>query len=512
MSDGEQAAASEEAKSDTATTTQEASFLDQLIDETNSEDRARVTSWLDSIVQDAEKGTFRIEKKTLAAIDERVREIDEQLSREVSKVLHAEKFQKLEGSWRGLQQLVENSLLGSDLRIQVMDIAKDEFLDDMGSSDFQRTILYKKFYTERYNQLGGIPVGTIVGDFEFSHAAVDVKALATMAKVCAVSHAPFLTSPAPKMFGIPDGKGWEVLESMDDTAIENRFLNPSDVEMTDWRAFREMDDSRYVSMCMPRAMARLPYGQSDCEQQVAGFNYQELPLGEDGKPQQTEGDRYCWMNAAYCMAQCMSDAFAYYGWAVGIRGLESGGKVEGLPIHYFTSEHSDTRVQCPTEVPLPMNKDAILGKVGFLPLLYELNTNHAVFIGGQTVHKPKQFSSGAAGDAATANANLSARLPYIMAVSRAAHSIQPMLRNKLGQSKEASEVEQELSDFFNNNFVTESKGERAKAEKPFSFAEIKVVEDVTNPGVYNVAVQLRPHFQVEEINMSMSLVANSSEG
>jgi type VI secretion system protein ImpC len=496
------------------TTTQEVSFLDQLVDATGGgSSREETKSWIEKLIIDAGKGQFRIEKKTLGAIDDRIRELDERLSVEVSKVLHHSKFQKLEGSWRGLQRMVENSLLGSDLRIQVMDIAKDELLEDMTSSNFQSTILYDKIYTQRYNMLGGVPIGVIVGDFEFSHAAVDVKGLATMAKVCAVSHAPFLTSPSPKMFGIPEDKGWEVLDNLDDTAIENRFLNPSVVEMTDWRAFREMEDSRYVAMCMPRAMARLPYGNSDCEQAVQSFSYQEFPLGDDGNPMQTEVDKYCWMNAAYTMGQCMSDAFAYYGWAVGIRGLESGGKVEGLPIHYFTSEHSDTRVQCPTEVPLPMSKDAILGKVGFLPLLHEQNTNHAVFIGGQTVHKPKQYDDSAAGNAATANENLSARLPYIMAVSRAAHALQPMLRIQLGKSKEADEIEDYIHTWFVNNFVLDQDkaSEEAKARKPFRFAEIKVVEDPTDPGVYNVKAQLRPHFQVEEINVSMSLVASRNE-
>ena len=508
MSDGEQTNQPEAAQE---VTTQQESFLNQLVEATGSSNREQTENWLSNIINDAEKGTFRIEKKTLQAIDQRISEIDEVLSREISKVLHSEKFQRLEGSWRGLQRLVESSLLGSDLRIQVMNIAKDEFLDDLGAADFQRTELYKKIYTQRYNQLGGVPLGTIIGDFEFSHAALDVKALATMAKVCAVSHSPFVTSPSPKMFGIPDGQGWEKLDDMDDTYIENRFLNPSTIEMTDWRAFREMEDSRYVSMCMPKAMARLPYGQSDCEQPVSSFDYQEFPLGEDGKPQQTETDKYCWTNAAYAMAQCMSDAFAYYGWAVGIRGLESGGKVEGLPIHYFTSDDSDTRVQCPTQVPLPMSKDAILGKVGFMPLLYELNTNHAVFMGGQTVHKPKEYDDSAAGNAATANENLSARLPYIMAVSRAAHAIQPMLRIQIGKSKEAKEIESYIHNWFVNNYVLDQDGasEEAKARKPFRMAEIKVTEDPTDPGVYNVQTRLRPHFQVEEINMSMSLVAKN---
>jgi len=508
MSDQEQESTNAAAESAAPAT----NFLYDLVEATGSTDTKKAGDWLQRIVSDAEKGSFKIDKKTLQAIDERIAQIDEQLSTAVNKVLHHDKFQKLEGSWRGLHQLVSKSILGSDLRVQVFDISKDELMDDITSSDFQRTMLYEKIYTKRYNTLGGIPLGTIVGDFEFSHAATDVKTLTGMAQICAASHAPFLTSPSPKMFGIPEGKGWDSLSNLDDTSLENRFLNPSVVEMTDWRAFREMEDSRYVSMCMPRAMARLPYGKSDCEQEIKSFSYQEFNLGADGIPTQTESDKYCWMNAAYSMGLCMSNAFRDYGWSVAIRGLESGGKVEGLPIHYFTSEHSDTRVQCPTELPLPMSKDAILGKVGFLPLLYELNSNHAVFLGGQTVHKPKTYDDSEAGRGATANENLSARLPYIMAVSRAAHALQPMLRIQIGKSKEAEDIQKYLHNWFVNNYVTNSKAEETKAKKPFAHAEIKVTEDETDPGVYNVRAWLRPHFQVEELNVGMSLVASRKDG
>ena len=252
--------APENAEATTQTTTNEVSQIDQILAATGNKDREQVKTWIQSLITDTEEDKFRIERKTLDAIDKRVKELDEQLSLEVAKVLHHPKFQKLEGSWRGLKSLVDDSLLGSDLRIQVFDLSKDELCDDMEAPSFQSTVLYDKIYTRRYNTLGGIPIGTIVGDFEFSNAARDVKTLSIMSEICAVSHAPFLTSPSPKLFGIPEGKGWEVLEDLDDTAIENRFLNVGVVEMTEWRAFREKPDSRYVSMCMPKALARLPYG------------------------------------------------------------------------------------------------------------------------------------------------------------------------------------------------------------------------------------------------------------
>lgn len=489
----------------------EESLVFELLEATGKADSAKTNDWLRDLVNDADKGSLKLEKKTLQAIDERISEIDRALSDYTNRVMHHEKFQKLEGSWRGLSQLVTSSNLGSDLRVQVMDISKDELVDDITSSSFQRTELYDKIYTQRYNILGGIPLGSIVGDFEFSHASTDVKTLTGMAQICAVSHCPFLTSPSPKLFGFPEESGWSKLSNLDDVSIDNRFDNPSVVEMTDWRAFREMEDSRYVSMCLPRVMARLPYGQGDCEQGIKSFTFQEFPLGSDGLPTQTETDKYCWTNAAYSMATCMSHAYTDHGWAVNIRGLESGGKVEGLPIHYFTSKHSDTRVQCPTEVPIPMSKEKQLGNVGFLPLVFELNSAHAVFLGGQTVHKPKEYDDSPAGRGATANSNLSARLPYIMAVSRAAHALQPMLRAQIGQSKEADQIELFLHNWFVNNYVTDSKAEETKAAKPFSSADIKVEEDERNPGVYNVKVNLRPHFQVEEINVGMSLVASKGE-
>ena len=491
------------------------SFLNQVLDSTGleKEGREEAKNWLSRIVNEADRKTLRPSQKILNSIDDRILELDRELSLVVNKVMHNEKFQKLEGSWRGLYYLVSKSILGSDLRIQCMDITKDEIIDEADNPSFQKAELYRKVYTRKYNTLGGVPLGTIIGDYEWSHSASDVKGMTLMAQICASSHAPFITSPAAKMFGIPKGKSWEHLENLSRQYIEDRFLSPDVAEMIDYRAFREMEDSRYVSMCLPRVMARLPYGKSDCEQQIKSFGYQEFELGKDGKPIQTEAHKYCWMNASYTMGLCMSNAFRYYGWAVSIRGLESGGMVEDLPIHYFTSKHSDTRVQCPSEVPLPMSQDALLGKVGFLPLIYELNSNHAVFLGGQTVHVPKKYDDSAAGRSASANENLSARLPYIMAVSRVAHALQPMLRIQIGKSKEANEIEDFLNRWFVNNYVLDQDGatEESKARKPFRSAQIKVTEDETDPGVYNVRAWLRPHFQVEEINVGLSLVAKRKD-
>jgi type VI secretion system protein ImpC len=273
-----------------------------------------------------------------------------------------------------------------------------------------------------------------------------------------------------------------------------------------------MEDSRYVTMCLPRVLARQAYGYSHTEVAAKNFSFQEFQLDKDGIPVQTNKDHYCWMSAAFALAGCMSEATFNHGWAVAIRGVESGGKVDNLPLHLVKGDGAGKKLQCPTEVSLTMSKDSILAKAGFMPLIFEQNTNHAAFIGAQTVNKPKQYTDDAAGKRASASANLSARLPYMMAVSKAAHVMQKMLRYQLGKSKEADEIESYLQTWFINNFVTESKNEEAKASKPFAKAEISVTADEANPGVYNVSCNLRPHYQVEEVNVGMSLVARSKDG
>ncbi len=501
-----------QAEVETKTQVAETSLLESLISASGREGEQQkdISSWIGTILQADSK--VALGKRLLQAMRQRVAEIDEELSKLVNQVMHHEKFRRLEGSWRGLHYLVNRTETGPYLRIQVLDITKDELIDD-AEEGFQQAKLFKKIYTDRYNTHGGIPLAAIVGDYDWTHGASDLKGLTLMANIGAAAHCPFVTAPSPRLLGFPKGAGWDHLKKVSEKAIDDWVNAPDNVEMTAFRSFRESEDSRFVAMCMPRVIARLPYGNSDCEQKATGFDYQELEMGEDGQPLQTQTDSYCWFNAAYAMGASMTNAFFNYGWAAAIRGVESGGLVEDLPIHYYRSQHQDIRVQCPTEIPLSMSYDAIMAKVGLLPLIYELNSDRAVFFGGQTVQKPMQYSKSEKGNAATANAALSARLPYMMAVSRVVHSMQPMLRQMIGSNKEAVDVDRVLNNWLMSNYVLDQDGasEAARAEKPFRAASVEVRADERDPGVYHVAVHLRPHFQLEEVNVGISLVARKPE-
>lgn len=476
-------------------------FYDELLQVTSKNyEESKVKAWKDLVLESlADKArSTKIIQEITAEIDR----IDQVLSEEVNRILHHPKFQKLEGTWRGLHYLVKNSITGSDLRINCFNFSKDELIDEAQEVDkFQNSELFKKIYLHRYATPGGTPFSAIVGDYAFSHGAQDVQAVALMAQIASAAHAPFLTTPDPKMFDIDD---WNKLKDLSDEAVDLRFEDESIKEMTAWRSFRKSENSRYVVMTMPRVLSRLPYGKGDCETQIRKFNYQELPIGKDGKPLESTPDKYTWMSSAYALATRMTNAFREYGWAVAIRGPESGGKVENLPIHFFTSKRGDTQIQCPTEVPLDMHKEGILGRVGFMPLAYHVNTDYAAFFGAQTTRRPTKYDD----PDANSSENLHSRLPYIMAISRVAHLMNVMARNMIGQNKEREEIERHL-DRWLKQFVllNDSAGEEAKAQKPFREASVSVEADPDDPGVYYVKAQLRPHFQIEALNTTLSLVA-----
>ncbi len=483
----------------------EDSFISELFEATKKNyEEDQVKKWKDLVVDSiAENATSN---KIIQEITAEIERIDAVLTEEVNRIMHHPKFQKLEGTWRGLSYLVANSITGPDLRINCFNLDKEELIDEARKTNkFQKSELFKKIYLNRYAMPGGTPYSAVVGDYSWSHAADDVTAVSLMAQICSAAHAPFLTSPSTDMFGISD---WSDLKDISDEAVALRFDDESIKEMTAWRSFRKSENSRYVTMTMPRVLARLPYGKGDSEMTVSKFDYQELEIGDDGMPLETEPGNYCWMNSAFTLATRMTNAFRDHGWAVNIRGPEAGGKVENLPVHVFKSKKGDTDVQCPTESPIDMHKEGALGRAGFMPLAYHVNTDYAAFFGAQTTHKPTVY------DDADANAseNLHSRLSYIMAISRVAHLMNVMARNMIGQSKEREEVEKHLDRWLKQFVLLGGGSEEAKAEKPFAEASVQVKEDEDDPGVYFVKAQLRPHFQVEALQTSLSLVAKVKDG
>ncbi|MCP5208611.1 MAG: type VI secretion system contractile sheath large subunit [Hahellaceae bacterium] len=479
----------------TETEEQTMSLLDQAISATKQTEPDMTRDLISNLAQQVMDGTLTWDRNLTVTIDRAVSKIDQLISAQLAEIMHAEKFQKLEGSWRGLHHLVMNSETSATLKIRMLNISKRELFKDLDKAvEFDQSQIFKKVYEAEYGTAGGEPYGTLIGDYEFSNHPEDIDLLNNMAGVAASGFCPFITAAGSTMFGFED-----FTELSNPRDIEKIFESQ---EYIKWRSFRESEDSRFVTMVMPRVLSRLPYGEAS--KPVEEFRYEEFPLDETGRPVTVDHDNYAWMNAAYVMGTTMTKAFAENSWCTAIRGAEGGGKVEGLPTHLFKSDDGDLDQKCPAEVGITERREAELSKMGFLPLCHYKNTDYAVFFGAQTAQKPKKYDA----PDATANAAISARLPYIMATSRIAHYLKVMARDKIGSFMEAQDAERWLNrwiaGYTNGN---PDASPEMKAKFPLAEAKIQVKENPGAPGSYSAIAHLRPWLQMEELTASLRMVA-----
>ena len=488
--------AKKEQQAQEAEVQEEVSFLEQAISATKQTSRNETEELLKTLTNEAMDGTVKWDKNLTVTINNAIAEIDRVMSTQLSAIMQNAKFQKLEGSWRGLNHLLSNSETSTDLKIRMLNISKKELTKDLEKAvEFDQSQIFKKIYESEFGTAGGEPYAALIGDYEFSAHPDDLDMLTSMSNVAAAGFCPFISAADPKMFGFDSFT--ELSKPRD---LEKIF---DSAEYTKWRSFRDSEDSRFVTLTMPRVLARLPYGQDT--KPVEAFNFEEASLDSAGRQLESGHDDYCWMNAAYAMGTTLTQSYAEYGWCTSIRGAEGGGKVEGLPSHTFVSDDGDTDQKCPTEIGITDRREAELSKLGFLPLCHYKNTDYAVFFGAQTAQKPKKFDD----PAATANAEISARLPYIMATSRIAHFLKIMARDKIGSFMEASDAEEWLNRWI-AGYVNASPGASAemKARFPLAEANIEVKEVPGQPGVYSAVAWMRPWLQMEELSASMRMVAN----
>ena len=481
-----------------ATTTDAAGagLLDQMLVNTkprNDDEKARNAKFIETVIQSAltaAPGSV-VSGDIERTIQAWKAEIDKKLSAALNEVIHHPEFQKLEGTWRGLNYLVRESETSATLKLRVLNVSKKTLAKDFErATEFDQSTLFKKVYEAEYGTLGGNPYGMIVGDYEFDgKSAADVGVLQSLSGVCASAHAPFIAAAGSQMFDIDD---YERLNEPRD--LEKIF---SAVDYTAWRSFRASEDSRYVALTLPRVLGRLPYGSGLTDKPVEEFNFEE---GIDG----SEHSKYLWMNSAWALAARMTAAFANDGWFMRTRGVEGGGQVENLPLHVFTQAGGKT-AKCPTEVLIPDRREAELSHLGFLPLLHYKDSDKAVFLGSQTTQKPKDYFDASA----KANAELSTKLNYMLCVSRFAHYLKAMARDKVGSFAEREEMETWLNNWINNYTLPnpEDAGPTMKARCPLKEAKIEVTSVKGKPGWYQAVAHLRPHFQLEGLATSMRLVA-----
>ena len=482
-----------------ATTTTETEgglgLLDQVIGATKQTERDRAQDLIKALTEEALKGTVTFSRNLSQTFDRAIAAIDAKVSEQLNQIMHHERFSKLEGSWRGLHYLVMNSETGTSLKLRLLQMSKREMSRDLQRAvEFDQSTIFKKIYENEFGTPGGEPYGALIGDYEWSNHPDDVETLRLMSSVAAASFAPFISAASAQMFGMNDFR--ELSKPRDLAKIFET------AEYTKWRGLRDTEDARFLNLVMPRTIARLPYGAATVP--VEEFNYEEAPFDAAGKPKAMEHEHYCWMNAAYVMGARLTDAFAQYGFCVAIRGAEGGGKVSNLPTHVFTSDDGDADTKCPTEIGITDRREAELSGLGFLPLCHYKNTDYSVFFGAQSVQKPKKYDR----PEATANAAISARLPYLMATSRFAHFLKVMARDKIGSFMEATDCEVWLNRWIRNYVnANESAGQEMKARYPLREAKVEVKEVPGKPGVYNAVAYLRPWLQMEELSTSMRMVA-----
>ena len=466
------------------------------------EERAKtIDAAVNTLAREVLEYTDLVSDDAIRTIQAIIAKIDEKLTKQVNLVLHHEEFQRLEGAWRGLYYLVNNTETDEMLKLRVMNISKDDLgktLKKFKGVAWDQSPIFKKVYEEEYGQFGGEPLGCIVGDYYFDHTTPDVALLKEMSQIAASAHCPFIAAGSPSVMGMDS---WQELANPRDLT---KIFGTDDY--AEWRALRESEDSRYIGLTMPRYLARVPYGAKT--DPVEEFDFEEETETRDEKTKKIiKGDhrKYTWANSAYAMAVNITRSSKLYGWCSRIRGVESGGVVESLPVHTFPTTDGGVDMKCPTEIAIADRREAELAKNGYMPLLHKKGTNLAAFIGAQSLQKPAEYDD----PDATANANLSARLPYLFATCRFAHYLKCIVRDKIGSFKERADMEKWLNKWI-MNYVDANpamSSEIVKAKKPLAAAKVVVKEVEGNPGYYDSIFYLRPHYQLEGLKVSLRLVS-----
>jgi type VI secretion system protein ImpC len=457
-------------------------------------EHARAKDIIGELVKEVLDGTVVVSDNLSANIDARIAEIDQLISAQLSEVLHAPEFQKIESSWTGLHYLCKHTSTGERLKIKLLNTSKKDIVKDFKTAiDFDQSALFKKVYEEEFGTFGGSPFGALIGDFEIGRGAEDMYFVEQMSHVAAAAHAPFISAASSELFG---------LEAFTDLGKPRDLAKVFDtVDYAKWKSFRESEDARYVGLTVPRFLGRLPYDPKEGIT-TEGFNFVE---NVDG----TDHSKYLWVNTAYALGARLTAAFETYGWCAAIRGVEGGGLVEDLPTHTFKTDDGELALKCPTEVAITDRREKELSDLGFIPLVHCKNTDYAAFFGAQSAQKAKKYDS----EAANANAALSAQLQYMFAVCRIAHYMKSMMRDKVGSFANTLDVERYLHNWLMQYVVdSQDASQEIRAQKPLREASVEVSEVPGRPGAYRAVAFVRPHYQLDELSVSLRLVAEMPQG
>jgi type VI secretion system protein ImpC len=482
-----------EAQAAAQTTEAESGLLDTILKQgfraRDDDSKQRAKDLLKEFVEQLLDPSMTVQKDTEKTILTRIAEIDHMLSEQLNEIMHHEDFQRLEASWRGLHYLVDKTETSTSLKIRMLNVSKKDLLKDLEkASEFDQSALFKAVYESEYGMYGGSPYGALIGDYEFGRHPQDMSLLERISNVAAAAHAPFISAAAPQLYG------WDSFTEMSGPRDLAKIFDT--VEYVKWKSFRDSEDSRYVGLTLPHILMRQPYGEDTVP--VEAFNFAEDVDGRDHH-------KYLWGNAAYAFGTRITESFSRYGWLAAIRGVEGGGLVQGLPTHTFATDDGEVALKCPTEIAITDRREKELADLGFIPLSHCKGTDYAAFFGAQSAQKPKVYDR----DAANANARLSTMLQYILCTSRFAHYLKAMARDKIGAFMERDDCERWLNRWIQNYCLAnpENAGQEMKAKYPLREAQVMVREVKGKPGCYEAVAHLRPHLQLEELGVSLRLVA-----
>lgn len=450
-----------------------------------------------ALVREAMGDQSVVADDVIDTIDAMLAKLDEKLTAQMNEIMHHEEFQKIESSWRGLAYTLNNSETDASLRVKVLNASKSEMQAMMRrypGAKWDKSPLHDMVYEQNLGTLGGKPFGCLIGDYQFDHSSADVNLLNSISKIAESALCPFISAAAPQLIGLDS---WNEIATPPD--LSEIFETP---EYAQWNSLRDSENARFLALTLPRVLAREPYGPNS-NSVVEEFNFVEETDGHGGA-------KYAWMNSAHAMAVNINRAFKEHGWTVRIRGVKSGGEVQNLPTHVFDTGDGSKDLKCPTEVSITDRREGELSKAGLIGLIHRQHTDKAAFIGAQSLYRPKKYVD----DAATASDNMSSRIPYMFAVSRFSHYLKVMVRDKIGETPDKSQLQKQLQAWI-NKYVTgnpESATELEKAKKPLAAAKVEVIEDELNPGYYMGKFFLKPHFQLEGMDIGMSLVSKLPQG
>lgn len=434
----------------------------------------------------------RVDKLDKHLLDGLIGELDRKLSSQLDTIMHHEAFQKMESSWRGLKFLVDRTDFRRNVRVEILNVSKETLRESFEDApELIQSALYRHVYSGAYDQAGADPYSAMVGNYEFDASAQDISLLQSVSKVAAAAHCPFISSVGARFFKKKSMEDWKKIPDI------SAYMDTADY--VKWNAFRESEDSRYVGLTFPRFTLRVPYGPDTVP--VKAFNYTEGVRG-------TDHEKYLWGNAAFAFASNMSTAFAQDGWCVQIRGPQSGGKVADLPVHLYDVGKGQ-ELKIPTEVPIDETLEFAASNLGLIPFSHYQGKDFAAFFSANSTQKPALYDDAAA----TANSRVNARLPYIMLASRLAHYLKVLQRENIGTTKDAGRIQEELNRWI-GGLITEMNNppESVIARYPLRAGRVEVLELPDNPGFYRVNMTFQPHFQVEGMDISLSLVGKMPKG